>query len=73
MKINEHCNCGMLRRTSSHITALYNKALQGTGLKITQFAILKYISLLKVTNLNGLKTVSIPSKQTIVSISFFFC
>ena len=27
MEINEYCNCGMLRRTSSHITSLYNKAL----------------------------------------------
>ncbi len=65
MKINEFCNCGMLRRTSSHITALYNKALKGTGLQITQFALLKYISLLKVTNLNGLKTVLPQDRSTL--------
>ena len=65
MRVNENCNCGMLRRTSSHVTALYNKALQGTGLKITQFALLKYISLLKITNLNGLKTVLPQDRSTL--------
>ena len=65
MDINEHCNCGMLRRTSSHITSLYNRALQGTGLKITQFSLLKYISLLKVTNLNGLNTILPQNRSTL--------
>ena len=55
----------MLRRISSHITALCNKAFQGTGLKITQFSLLKYISLLKVTNLNGLKSVLPQERSTL--------
>ena len=45
----ENCNCSVLRKISSNITALYDNELSSTGLKITQFAILKSF---KFLNLN---------------------
>ena len=41
MTNEEICNCYFLRKISSNITTLYNNELSSTGLKITQFAILK--------------------------------
>ena len=56
MKPVELCNCFAFRQISSKITKIYDKALVTSGLKITQFAILKYIDFLKYTNLNKLST-----------------
>ena len=54
MKCDELCNCYILRTISTKITKIYDKALLESGLKITQYAIMKYISILKNSNLNKL-------------------
>ena len=54
MKCNELCNCYMVRTISTKITKIYDKALLESGLKITQYAIMKCIFILKNSNLNEL-------------------
>ena len=54
MKCDELCNCYILRTISTKISKIYDKALLESGLKITQYAIMKYISILKNSNLNKL-------------------
>ena len=56
MKPSELCNCFAFKQISLKITNIYDKALVTSGLKITQFVILKYIDFLKCTNLNKLST-----------------
>ena len=51
MIIHEYCNCYTIRKISSKISNIYDNALKKSGLKINQYAILKYISILKNTNL----------------------
>ena len=65
MYFNEDCNCGLLRSSASHFTSIYNKSLKSTGLNITQFVLLKYISLLKQTNLNTLNKFLHQNRSTI--------
>ena len=47
MVVHEYCNCYIIRKISSKISKIYDNALKNSGLKITQYAILKYISILK--------------------------
>merc|ERR1712093_874827 len=47
----EYCHCYAIRQVSTKITQIYDEALLESGLKITQYAILRYISFLKNTNL----------------------
>jgi len=54
MEMKEYCHCYAIRQLSTKITKIYDEALLESGLKITQYAILKYISNLKNTNLNKL-------------------
>ena len=54
MEMKEYCNCYAIRQVSTKITKIYDEALVESGLKITQYAILKYISILKNTNLTKL-------------------
>ena len=54
MKNEEICNCYIVRKISSNISTLYDNELLDTGLKITQFAILKCLKNLKKSNLNHL-------------------
>ena len=54
MEMKEYCHCYAIRQLSTKITKIYDEALAESGLKITQYAILKYISNLKNTNLNKL-------------------
>ena len=42
MVANELCNCNILRNSSSKITSIYDKALSHTGVKVTQYGLLKY-------------------------------
>jgi DNA-binding MarR family transcriptional regulator len=65
MFMNEFCNCGLLRSSASHFTSIFNKALKTTGLNITQFVLLKYIFLLKQTNLNTLNKFLHQNRSTI--------
>ncbi|MFC6792887.1 MarR family winged helix-turn-helix transcriptional regulator [Methylobacterium komagatae] len=39
----EVCTCGALRRAARTVTSLYDQALKPTGLRVTQFAILKIL------------------------------
>ena len=54
MSMNEFCNCYAIRKISAKITKIYDNSLKKSGLKITQYAILRTISILKSTNLNNL-------------------
>ena len=65
MEIDEICNCGLLRKATSNLTAIYNKALSNSGINITQFALLKYISLLKETDLSSLNTLLYQDRSTL--------
>ena len=49
MVVHEYCNCYVIRKISLKISKIYDNALKTSGLKITQYAILKYISILKKT------------------------
>ena len=51
MEMKEYCHCYAIRQVSTKITKIYDEALVKSGLKITQYAILKYISVLKNTSL----------------------
>ncbi|MDC0093082.1 MarR family winged helix-turn-helix transcriptional regulator [Alphaproteobacteria bacterium] len=65
MNIGEICNCGLLRKSALNLTAVYNKALSESCINITQFALLKYISLLKETNISTLNTLLHQDRSTI--------
>ena len=65
MEINELCNCGLVRSLSANMTNIYNKALNDTGITITQFALLKYVYLLGETNLKTINTISHQDRSTI--------
>ena len=54
MEMEEYCHCYAIRQVSTKITKIYDEALVESGLKITQYAILKYISILKNTSLTKL-------------------
>lgn len=40
---DEACTCGVLRRAARAATAVYDSALKPTGLRVTQFAILRIL------------------------------
>ena len=65
MKTNELCNCSILRSSSSKITSIYDKALSNTGVKVTQYALLKYIYLMKSPNLNELSATLYQDRSTL--------
>lgn len=44
MDTREPCLCGRLRRASRTLTRLYDEALEGSGLTVTQFSILRTLS-----------------------------
>ena len=54
MEMKEYCHCYAIRQVSTKITKIYDEALVESGLKITQYAILQCISILKNTNLTKL-------------------
>lgn len=41
---SDFCTCGVLRRAARAATALYDQALRPTGLRVTQFAILRILA-----------------------------
>ena len=65
MIANELCNCNILRNSSSKITSIYDKALSNTGVKVTQYALLKYIYLMKSPNLNELSATLYQDRSTL--------
>ena len=65
MKVNELCNCFILRKGASNLTFIYDKALLSTGIRVTQYALLKYIYLLNSPNLNQLATALNQNRSTV--------
>ena len=63
IEMKDYCHCYAIRKVSTKITQIYNEALLESGLKITQYAILKYISMMKNTNLMKL-SISMNSNRT---------
>lgn len=48
------CNCLRLRRASQAITKVYDKHLEPSGIKVSQYSILKAISRTEPVNVSGL-------------------
>jgi DNA-binding MarR family transcriptional regulator len=65
MTANELCNCNILRNSSSKITSIYDKALSHTGVKVTQYGLLKYVYLLKSPNLSQLSAALYQDRSTL--------
>ena len=65
MVVHEYCNCYVIRKISLKISKIYDNALKTSGLKITQYAILKYISILKKTNLKNLSIAMDYNRSTL--------
>lgn len=43
-QVLDECTCGVLRRAARAATAVYDSALRPTGLRVTQFAILRILN-----------------------------
>ena len=54
MKTGELCNCFILRKGASKLTSIYDEAILRTGVRVTQYSLLKYIYILKSPNINQL-------------------
>jgi len=65
MKTNELCNCFILRKGASNLTFIYDKALSRSGIRVTQYALLKYIYLLSSPNLKQLATALNQNRSTV--------
>ncbi|MAQ07113.1 MAG: hypothetical protein CMN50_05375 [SAR116 cluster bacterium] len=65
MVVQEYCNCYTIRKISSKISKIYDNALNTVDLKITQYAILKYIIILKKTSLKNLSTAMDYNRSTL--------
>lgn len=48
------CTCATLRRASRRLTQIYDDALQSSGLRVTQFSLLRAISRAGATSITGL-------------------
>jgi DNA-binding MarR family transcriptional regulator len=49
------CHCTNLRTAAHRITRLYDEALEGTGLKVTQYRLLRLISIAEHPSLSALE------------------
>ena len=65
MKANEICNCNIIRNGSSKLTAIYDQALLSSGIKVTQYGLLKYIYLLKSPSLKQLGSSLYQDRSTL--------
>ena len=65
MENNVLCNCGILRQSSQKLTAIYDEALKLSGLRVTQFAVLKNIHKLGKTSITELDTYLEQDRSTI--------
>ena len=65
MKANELCNCNIIRNGSSKLTAIYDQALLSSGIRVTQYGLLKYIYLLKSPNLKQLASLLYQDRSTL--------
>ena len=65
MKANELCNCNIIRNGSSKLTAIYDQALLSSGIRVTQYGLLKYIYLLKSPNLKQLGSSLYQDRSTL--------
>jgi DNA-binding MarR family transcriptional regulator len=50
----DNCNCTALRRASRAVSQFYDKALAPTGLRVTQFVILRYVNSTEGLSVNEL-------------------
>ena len=65
MIFNELCNCFILRKGASNLTFIYDKALSSAGIRVTQYALLKYIYLLSSPNLKQVATALNQNRSTV--------
>ena len=65
MENNVLCNCGILRQSSQKLTAIYDESLKSSGLRVTQFAVLKNIHKLGKTSITELDTYLEQDRSTI--------
>lgn len=60
------CNCVNLRRAAHSVTAAYDRALEPSGVKISQFSILKYIRGMAPVNVSDLARAMRLDRTTLV-------
>lgn len=60
------CNCLKLRRASQSITKIYDRFLEPSGLKITQYSLIKSIGRLEPVNVSELATENKLDRTTLV-------
>lgn len=63
--IDGRCNCLALRQASRYLTALYDQALSGVGLRITQFSILYRLAKEGTMSIGELATAMAMDRTTI--------
>ena len=59
------CHCTRLRRVAQHLTQAYDDALSGTGVKVTQYGVLRTIQDLETPNLSELATATGLDRSTL--------
>jgi DNA-binding MarR family transcriptional regulator len=59
------CNCLALRQASRYITGVYDQALNGTGLRVTQFSILYKLSALGPMTVNQMSVELVMDRTTL--------
>jgi len=60
------CNCSNMRRAARAITKIYDKALEPSGLKSTQFAALMHIKSNGPLNISALSKIMVLDRTTLV-------
>ncbi|HEY4183156.1 MAG TPA: MarR family transcriptional regulator [Kofleriaceae bacterium] len=59
------CNCFALRAAARHVTAYYDQALAGLGIKTTQYSILSRLRRLGPMSINALATELVLDRTTL--------
>ena len=65
MRLDVECHCTTLRRTTQHLTHVYDRALADVGLKVTQYSLLRMIDRLDAPNLMKLSQVTGLDRSTL--------
>ncbi|WP_109478162.1 MarR family winged helix-turn-helix transcriptional regulator [Paraburkholderia sp. C35] len=65
--LDEVCNCSALRKATRYLTAVYDQALEPTGLKSTQFIVLSKISRLGGSSVKRLAALMAMDRTTLAA------
>jgi DNA-binding MarR family transcriptional regulator len=59
------CTCGRLRRASRALTQFYDDALAATGLRVTQFSLMRTLARMGTTNVSALAKVALLDRTAL--------